>query len=101
MNNSKVIVAAAAESHEKQFLENFNKLQEENEQFLKGEIPSKDVEDICNDISFYAMNNPGDVANMLRLSRCCAENSLLMLRRVEVQVKNIKQIVEINLEALR
>lgn len=98
---SQVVVALADESSEKQFLEDFNKIQAENDLFLKGEIPSENIEDICNDISRYSVNNPSDVAGMLRISRCCAECSLLMLRRVEVQVKNIQQIVEINLEVLR
>lgn len=102
MNNTgKVIVAVADESSEKQFLEDFKIIQAENERFLKGEIPPVNVEDICNDISRYGVNNPSDVAGLLRISRCCAENSLLMLRRVEVQVKNIQQIVEINLEVLK
>ena len=99
--NSKVIVAAADETHEKQFLENFHEIQEENDKFLEGKITSKNVEDICQDISIYAMNNPSDVEGMLRINRCCGENTLLMLRRVEVQVKNIHQIVEINLGVLK
>lgn len=102
MNNTrKVIVAIADESSEARFLEDFNKIQAENKRFLKGETSLKNVEDICNDISHYSVNNPSDVAGMLRISRCCAESSLLMLRRVEVRVKNIQQIVEINLEALK
>ena len=102
MNNTrKVIVAVANESSEARFLEEFNKIQAENNLFLSGKVPGKDIEDICNDISHYSVNNPSDVAGMLRISRCSAESSLLMLKRVEVQVKNIQQIVEINLGVLK
>lgn len=102
-NSGEVTVAVADESHENSFLKDFRALQSENDLFLKyGSAGSlKCVEDICNAISFYGLNNPSDVGGMLRISRCCAENTLLMLRRVEVQVKNIQQIVEINLEILK
>lgn len=96
-----VTVAVADESHEDVFLKDFRVLQAENDRFLEGKNPSKCVEDILNDISIYATNNPFDVAGMLRVSRGCVENSLLMLRRAEVQVKNIQQIVEINMGVLR
>ena len=100
-NFGEVTIAVADESREPSFLKDFKAIQAENDLFLKGSMPSKCVEDILNDISIYAVNNPFDAAGMLRMIRCCAENSLMMLKRTEIQVKNLQQLVEINMGVLR
>ena len=67
-NQGEVVVAIADESQESVFLKDFKVIQSENDLFLKGEIPSKCVEDICNDISFFGLNHPSDVGGMPEIS---------------------------------